>query len=440
MSHKKKQKSAKSRDDIHAVLMMAKAPPYVDEIMNTIRSNKNPSDRLSKLMKYSLDKFIAAYRTFLLEVARQAEPDKDWHESNFTLENEDVFALHAFAALDLDSNQIADFPILRAFRKANLDPTNPISWRVLMMILCWSHFPPKRTVGNRAFWTAEKYCKLLREVQKAKPIYQQERWENAACTNLSKKKIFKRNNQPVSAKALSRALSNARDCKQNYALSRLVDGNKRLLREDHERRGHVWPPVHLADTVARAHKVECALRDNDQRMDSLDVKSDTFKFDDKDMTACFKLLNELRTRDHDGLLAELLAVNAQSYHFLVTLLRSRLAADTDEVQKALVDVSDYDSFLKVVENVIAADRDAALEAVIENVFRGDVDPSTVIVSAIDALANAEIAYDTKRDEAISNALSEFYCEQLAVGNISLSQAMARAGMICRADFLGESCD
>jgi hypothetical protein len=44
----------------------------------------------------------------------------------------------------------------------------------------------------------------------------------------------------------------------------------------------------------------------------------------------------------------------------------------------------------------------------------------------------------KKDEEISHALAEFYCEQLGVGKISLSQAMARAGMICRADLLGES--
>jgi hypothetical protein len=88
--------------------------------------------------------------------------------------------------------------------------------------------------------------------------------------------------------------------------------------------------------------------------------------------------------------------------------------------------------------VIATDYNATLEAVIEHAFHGDMDPSAAIVPAIDALAKARIAADMKKDEEISHALAEFYCEQLGVGKISLSQAMARAGMICRADLLGES--
>jgi hypothetical protein len=175
-------------------------------------------------------------------------------------------------------------------------------------------------------------------------------------------------------------------------------------------------------------------------MESSDVRSDTFEFDVKDSIACLKFLNELRARVQERLLAELSAAGAQSYHFLFKFLESRRAGDTDEVRKALVDVSDYDSLLKVVESMIAADHHAALNAVIENASHGDVDPSAAIVAGIEDLAKAWIAAEMKRDEAISNALSEFYCEQLAVGNISLSQAMARAGMISRADLLGEPCN
>src|SRR5580693_8379911 len=95
---RRKQARAKSQRDKRMFFMMAEAPPYVDEIMKVIKSNKNPSQRLSKFFKFKNDKLIAAYVTFLLEIAREAEPDKDWCESNFTLENKDVYGLHAVAA------------------------------------------------------------------------------------------------------------------------------------------------------------------------------------------------------------------------------------------------------------------------------------------------------------------------------------------------------
>jgi hypothetical protein len=277
---------------------------------------------------------------------------------------------------------------------------------------------------------------LLQEVHRAKPKSQPTRWENAACIRVSNKGIFKHKKKPLSASALRRALPEARDPKHNYALSRLVDESKRVLKEDHERRGHVWPPVHLEDTLARIYKVEAALRDKDAHAEPA---KGTFDFDGADNGARLDLLNELRARNHDGLLGELLAAGAQDYEWLLKFLEIRRASGRDELLKAFVEVNDCDSFLRIVENVIAADYNATLEAV-ENAFHGDVDPSAAIVPAIDALAKARIAADTKKDEKISRALAEFYCEQLAAGKISLSQAMARAGMICRADLLGESCD
>jgi hypothetical protein len=344
-------------------------------------------------------------------------------------------AIYALESMRLNRD-IADWPIVEAFRKAGLDDKTPLHWRMLMTFFCWSHFPPERSVGPRTFWSTEKYCRLLQEVHRAKPKSQPTRWENAACIRVSNKGIFKHKKKPLSASALRRALPEARDPKHNYALSRLVDESKRVLKEDHERRGHVWPPVHLEDTLARIYKVEAALRDKDAHAEPA---KGTFDFDGADNGARLDLLNELRARNHDGLLGELLAAGAQDYEWLLKFLEIRRASGRDELLKAFVEVNDCDSFLRIVENVIAADYNATLEAV-ENAFHGDVDPSAAIVPAIDALAKARIAADTKKDEKISRALAEFYCEQLAAGKISLSQAMARAGMICRADLLGESCD
>jgi hypothetical protein len=172
-------------------------------------------------------------------------------------------------------------------------------------------------------------------------------------------------------------------------------------------------------------------------MEPSDVKSDAIEFDDKDEAGCFDLLNELRTRDHDDLLGELLAADAPFHHFLLKFLESRRTNDHDVLKEGLVGVNGYDGFLKVVENVIAADHRAALEAVMDNALESDRgDMSDAVVLASETFTQACIAHDRKREEAISRGLSEFYCEQLMVGKISLSQAMARAGLISRADLLG----
>jgi hypothetical protein len=307
---------------------------------------------------------------------------------------------------------------------------------MLMMFLCWSHFPPKRSPGDPTFWTTEEYCRLLREVYEAKPI-DPTRWESAACTNLSKKQKFKRKNKPASVGALRTALDQAKDPKSNYVLFRLIDQTERILKEDHERRGHVWPAIHLEDTLGRVQTIEQTLGDNNRLMEPSDVKSDAIEFDDKDEAGCFDLLNELRTRDHDDLLGELLAADAPFHHFLLKFLESRRTNDHDVLKEGLVGVNGYDGFLKVVENVIAADHRAALEAVMDNALESDRgDMSDAVVLASETFTQACIAHDRKREEAISRGLSEFYCEQLMVGKISLSQAMARAGLISRADLLG----
>jgi hypothetical protein len=318
-----------------------KAWLQADKLMDIISRNKTPSQRLSQFFTtIDANKFIADVRKLLLEVARRAETDKDWCESNFELQNPDVFGLYALAAFDLNPDVAVDGPILQAFHKANLDPKNPLSWRVLMMIFCWSHFPPKRSVGDSTSWTSELYCQLLREIHKLKPQHQSARWESAACERLSKKMIFKRKNRPQSGPALRRALLEARDPKHNAALSSLVEQDERILEQDYKRGGHVWPPVHLEGALARVREIERARKDEAPPADLEDVdqKDESAEYDGKDNNACFNFLQGLRARNHAGLLRELLAAGTQTYDFLLKFLQYRRANDHDALRRALIGV------------------------------------------------------------------------------------------------------
>jgi hypothetical protein len=326
--------------------LAAKASLKADRFLEVVAGHKNPSQRLSEFFKISAEKqdvVSTSFRETLFSFAKQLDKDKEWHLSNFNLEDPEVRAVYALESTRLGSD-ITDWPLVEAFRKAGLDDKNPLHWRMLLMFFCWSHFPPKRTVGISTLWTTEKYCQLLQEFHKLKPRRQMKRWENAASIKLSKKAIFKKKNKPLSAGALRRALLDARDPKHNYALNRLIHEAKRALKEDYEQRGHVWPSVHFENILERAHNVECTLNGNIQRTESSGVRSDASEFDVKDKIASLKLLDELRARVHEGLLAELSAAGAESYHCLLKFLENRRVSSRDELLKALVEVSDYDCF------------------------------------------------------------------------------------------------
>jgi hypothetical protein len=216
--------------------------------------------------------------------------------------------------------------------------------------------------------------------------------------------IFKNKHGPLSGEALRRALQQARDPEHNYTLFSLINGGLRVLEEDYKRRGHVWPPVHLEGVLARVHEIERARRQElaPAAAETMDPKCEWTEWAGGNHMALFELLQEQRARNHDGLLRALLAAGAQTYDFLVKALERRRANDHDTLQKALLGVKDYDSFLKVLEDVVADDHDSLLRAIIDNDL-GDVDAFNI----------ASVAQNWKIREAVSTALVEFYCGQIA---------------------------
>jgi hypothetical protein len=75
-----------------------------------------------------------------------------------------VFFLYADNFINLKEHTPSDFPVVKAFRKASFDSANPAHWRVLMVLLCWTLFPPQSSAGRPSEWTDDEYYQLLREV------------------------------------------------------------------------------------------------------------------------------------------------------------------------------------------------------------------------------------------------------------------------------------
>jgi hypothetical protein len=190
----------------------------------------------------------------LFEIMKREQPDKGRCESNFNLANHEVFYRYASDALTLDSKSGVDDPIFEAFKEPKLNPVGPLHWRVLTTVLCWSLFPPKRSAGHPTFWNDERYCQLLREVHKLHGV-RRKRSDPEACGILSEKHIF-RDKGPLSGGALRRALQHARDPEYNGTLADHTNRGLTTLRQDYERRGHVWPPVDLEASLARVREVD----------------------------------------------------------------------------------------------------------------------------------------------------------------------------------------
>jgi hypothetical protein len=77
-----------------------------------------------------------------------------------------LFALYALTAVKLRPYSGFDGPIRRAFAKANLNPEDPMHWRLLMLLLCWSVFPPPNPPGHPPEWNDRRCCKLLEDADK----------------------------------------------------------------------------------------------------------------------------------------------------------------------------------------------------------------------------------------------------------------------------------
>jgi hypothetical protein len=345
--------------------------------MQVIEENENPSQRLAEFLKRCADNAVSLLNS----------DNPSAHESD--------------ASLTLMPDHTLDQPILHAFRKANLDPNDPFSWRVLMTFFCWSHFPPERSAGPPTIWTSDRCCELLREIHKLKPKIIRGPWESRACDKLSDDRIFMDKGRPLTSEALRRALPQARDPRFNGTLKRLVYEGLLSLMEDYRRKGHVWPPVDVEAALAgfrgpdrrtgrRGHSTGPVERkappkvELKRRRDSVDVAEGQISSDE--------VVDEER--------------GAEVQHFL-KVLKDQRAKYHDAFLKAVMESPDnYDALLKALEDELEKDQDALRLATMRDGAR-NID---AYLKALDDLRELD-------NKSLLAGFAEYYCEKIATGEV-----------------------
>jgi hypothetical protein len=154
----------------------------------------------------------------LIDFLNEGNAHSGWNEGNFDLNDPFVFSVYSNVYLTLDSTHGWHLPILDAFRRAKLDWQNPAHWFILIGILSWSVFPPAKSAGNVTYWTDDRYCELLRVVQKLNYKRSRHYSELQVSKKLEESKIF----GDKTSEALRTALLQAKDPSYNGALNALL--------------------------------------------------------------------------------------------------------------------------------------------------------------------------------------------------------------------------
>jgi hypothetical protein len=161
-------------------------------------------------------------------------------EDEVNLEDPALHDLAAGAALTLGSGSPYNAAVELAFTKANLDPKNPLSWRLLLELFCWAHFGDKKTRGAPGKWTAERYCRLLRDFDRKKSS-NVTLSDYRVCEFLSRQPQYRmKNGKPLTAGRLMKVFKEAKDPKFNVNLQFLVDETIEALRKISRERGLIF--------------------------------------------------------------------------------------------------------------------------------------------------------------------------------------------------------
>jgi len=151
---------AKHRATVENLKLRLQADKFMKIVDETRKTT--PLRRFSRLVGViNLEDFNSRVRDALLDLTKRADPHAGWQNETFDPNDYRVFFLYADNFITLKEHTPSDFPIVEAFKKAGLDSNNPAHWRVLMMLLCWSLFPPEGRPGRPSDWTDAKYCQLL---------------------------------------------------------------------------------------------------------------------------------------------------------------------------------------------------------------------------------------------------------------------------------------
>jgi hypothetical protein len=132
---------------------------------------------------------------------------------DLTPTNPTILSMTRNMALEVSDTE-TDMPIRTAFRKAGLDETNPLHWRILIWMFARAHFGPKPKLGTPQIWTADRYCELLYDFAQVKSR-SSHLTDSAVCRVLLTKKSYGRPGKQIKLDRLRKALREARSPKHN---------------------------------------------------------------------------------------------------------------------------------------------------------------------------------------------------------------------------------
>jgi hypothetical protein len=234
----------KKRKERERLLRHAKELVEAPSHFQLIGRKKSPETRLSSFFKRfkEIDKeqLTANVHDVVAEAAKTIEPNHSLKNIDLGVENSESFDLMAAAALDLRSDNVVDEPILAAFRAANLDSKNPLHWRLLMIALCWSHFPPKRAPG-RPSWTDDQYGQLLADAAQIREIVAPRKVpDRKVRAELAKEPKFKARYVNISSDRVRKRLGEARNPEYHGELKGRLYRDLNAALEKHTSEGLPW--------------------------------------------------------------------------------------------------------------------------------------------------------------------------------------------------------
>jgi hypothetical protein len=284
-----------------------------------------------------------------------------------------------------------DEPIQRAFENAKLNIQDPVHWHILMMVFCWSIFPPKATPGSPRAWTAFRYCKLLRDAHRF----------NYARRDRSDLEISKKfqgySEQP---ETLRERLREAGDPQHNTFLAVHIIRCLHTIRRGYESRDHKWPPVDVEFVGERISN----LPENGE-MSSIARPPDRVA----SRSFIFELFNRLRKNSNSRLM-EIIRSRGSETQAAEEWLKKRYKQTENELCHTLYEIQDYDAFLSLLERTVSED--------VLQLGRCDVNNDVQVDQAVLSKACAE--KQEKDIERLRATLAIYYCEQIAKGKISPS--------------------
>jgi hypothetical protein len=213
------------------------------------------SKKLSELFKTDAGKLNEKLRSGARELISLVEPEADRDEPDW---NDPILhGLIASSALTLVPGNRFSAPVETAFKKAKLDPINPLSWRLLLDLFCWAHFGETKRRGAPGKWNADRYCQLLQDFD-LKKSGNPSMSDRRVCEFLGQQPQYQmKNGKPLSPDRLMKVLKKARNPEFNINLKSGVDRRIEALRRVREHWGLEWSAEHEARATRTLIEQNC---------------------------------------------------------------------------------------------------------------------------------------------------------------------------------------